>query len=133
MYTRKIVITGSIVVALSIAVTTGVVEASNGNGAGNRGYAAGHRMIPAAGQAVGTEYQAREQNRYQYQHQNRQREHNVSTSWTMESTDSGKGQYSNDKYLSQKDFQAWLYQNLEQTGQQLQYREDTENMAADAF
>jgi hypothetical protein len=133
MYTRKIVITGSIVVALSIAVTTGVVEASNGNGAGNRGYGAGHRTIPAAGQAVGTEHPAREQNQYRVQHQNRQREHNGSKSWTMESADSGKGQYSNDKYLSQKDFQAWLYQNLEQTGQQLQYREDTENMAADAF
>ena len=133
MYTRMTEISGRIVLALSVAVITGVVEASNGNGAGDRGYGAGYRTMPAAGQAAGTEHRTREQNQYRYQHQNRQREHNGSTSWTMESADSGKGQYSNDKYLSQKDFQAWLYQNLEQSGQQPQYREDAENMAADGF
>ena len=73
------------------------------------------------------------QKQYRYQHQNRQREHNGSTNWTMESADSGIGQYSNDKYLSQKDFQAWLYQNLEQNGQQLQYHGDIEKMAVDDF
>ena len=133
MYTRMIVKSGSIVIALSVAVTVGVVEASSGNDAGNRGYGAGNRTTPAAGQAAGTGHQVREQNRYRYQHQYRQREHNGNTRWTMESADSGKGQYSNDNYLSQKDFQAWLYQNLEQTGQQPQYREDAENMAADGF
>jgi hypothetical protein len=133
MYTRMISISGSIVVVLFVTATSGVVEASNRNGAGDRGYGAGHRTMTAAGSTAGTEHHAPEQNRYRYQHQNRQREHNGSTNWTVDSADSGKGQYSNDKYLSQKDFQAWLHQNLEQTGQRLQYREEAESLAADGF
>lgn len=133
MNKRIISISGGVVVVLSIAATGGIAAASNGYGSGDRGYGAVNRTMPAAGQAAGTEHQAREQNRYRYQHQKRQREHNDSTNWTMESADSGKGQYSNDKYLSQKDFQAWLYRNLEQSGQQLHYRKNAESMAADGY
>ena len=125
---RMITTSGSMAIALLVATTTGVVEAGNGKGASDRSYGAGYRTTPAAEQAAG---RAREQNRHQ--HQYRQREHNGSTNWTMESADSGKGQYSDDKYLSQKDFQAWLYQSLEQSGQQLQYQEDAESLAADGY
>jgi hypothetical protein len=126
MNTRLIVISGSILVALSVAVTTNVADAGNGN-------SAGYLMQPAVQQPTGTGHQTRDKNQYRNQHQKRQRQHNGNTNWNMESADSGKGQYSNDKYLNQKDFQAWLYQNLEQSGQQPQYQGNIETIAGDGL
>lgn len=128
MNTRLIAMSGSILVALSFAVTSNVVEAGNWNGAG-------HRMQPATQQPTGLGYQTQthDKNQFSNQHQNRQRQHNGNTNWNMESADSGKGQYSNDKYLNQKDFQAWLYQNLEQSGQQPQYQGSIETIAGDGL
>ena len=124
----------SILLAITVATASGVVEAGKGNGGGGQsgGYGSGNGAMYGSGQTTGHGYETRNSNQYRYQHQNQYRNGNGSNAkGDRQSFDSGTGQYSNDRYLNQEDFQAWLNQN--QSKAQTQNHNQVQNMAQDGL
>ena len=125
---------GSILIALTVAVVSTNAEAGKGNGgSAGQGYGSGNGAMVGAGPITGNGYTTNNSNQYRYQHQYQHREGKSNGNWTMDSADSGKGQYSDDRYLNQEDFQAWLNQNQNETKKQTQNRNQVETIARDAF
>lgn len=126
----------SILLAITVAAASGVVEAGKGNGGGagqNSDFGAGNGAMYGPGPTTGYGYEKLNSSQYRHQPQNQYRNDNGRAEWNMNSADSGKGQYSNDKYLNQKDFQAWLYQNQDQLKNQNQERNQGQTMFQDGL
>jgi len=136
MNTQFKVIFTSILYAITVAAAPGVVEAGKGNGGGGQsgGYGSGNGAMYGSGQTTGHGYETRNSNQYRYQHQNQNQYRNGNGSnakGDRQSFDSGTGQYSNDRYLNQEDFQAWLNQN--QSKAQTQNHNQVQNTAQDGL
>ena len=133
MNTRFTTILGSTVLALVVAMTGGVAEAGKGGGAGRQGGSPGHAggSTYGPGPAISQGFETRNSNQYQYRHQYQHR--NQNNVWNANSksasADTRKERYSDDRYLNQKDFQAWLNQeqpkNQHQNRVQDQYQAQT--------
>ena len=124
----------SILYAITIAAAPGVVEAGKGNGGGGQsgGYGSGNGAMYGSGQTTGPGYETPNSNQYRYQHQNQYRNGNGGIAQgDRQSFDSGTGQYSNERYLNQEDFQTWLNQN--QSKAQNHNHNQVQNMAQDGL
>ena len=104
---------GSILLAFTFAAASGVVDAGKGNGGGRQGggFTTGNGAMYGSGAASGSGSGQRNGNQHQYRHQHRHRHGNDNTRSGGSVAGVGNGTYSDDRYLSQKDFQAWLNQN----------------------
>jgi len=123
----------SILLAITVAATSGIVEAGrgsgNGGGGGNHsggGFGSGNGAMNSSGPSTGYGYEMRNSNQYKYQHQHRYR-----NGGGDHAAGSGTGQYKDDKYLNQQDFQAWLNQN--QSKARIQNHNQVQNMAQDGL
>ena len=108
-YTRTV---GSLLLATTVLTVSATAEAGNGSGGRQGGgFSGGPGAMHGSdtGAAYGTEN--RNGNQYQYKHQHRH-QNGTGNTWRKQSGgSSGDSQYSDDRRLSQKDFQAWLNQN----------------------
>ena len=117
----KAIVTG-IFYVITVAAASGVAEAGKNNGGGQSGgFGSGNGAMYGAGPTTGHGYQTRNNNRYRHQNQHQYRNGNGhNAKGDRQNFDTGTDQYSNDRYLNQKDFQAWLYQNQSQNHIQVQ-------------
>ena len=121
----------SILLAITVAAASGVVEAGRGggNGAGSHsggGFGSGNGAMYGSGPATGYGYETRNSNQYRHQRQHQYRSGNGGNA-----AGPGTGQYSDDKYLNQQDFQAWL--NQDQSKARTQNHNQVQNMAQDGL
>jgi len=123
----------SILLAITVAATSGFVEAGRG-GAGNGGggshncgdFSSGNGAMYGSSPSTGYGYETRSSNQYRHQHQHQYRNGNGGIA-----AGSGAEQYSDDNYLNQQDFQAWLNQNRSKA--QTQNHNQVQNMAQDGL
>ncbi len=106
---------GAVLVAMALVTASAGVQAGKDNGGGgqhgNPGMASG--AVPGNGQAYGHGTNERSDSQYQqqYQHQHRSRQHGSDNVWSSgPETGEGNAPYSDDRRLSQRDFQTWLGQ-----------------------
>ena len=132
---------GSILLAVTVAVASGAVEAGKGSGNGGgssssgsygSGYGSGNSAMYGPGQMTGQGYETRNSNQYRHQNQHRNHNGNGSAQGNRYTANPGNNsQYSNDKYLNQKDFQAWL--NQSQNKAQTQTQNQVQNRVQDGL
>lgn len=121
----------SIVLAITVAASSGVVEAGRGGGNGGGSHSggdfgSGNGAMYGSGPSTVYGYETRNSNQYRHQHQHRYRNGNGD-----HAAGSGTGQYNDDKYLNQQDFQAWL--NQDRSKAQTQNHNQVQNMAQDGL
>jgi len=132
----------SMLLAVTVAVASGAVEAGKGSGNGGgssssgsygSGYGSGNSAMYGPGQTTGQGYETRNSNQYRHQNQHRYHNGNGSAQGNRYSADPGKSQFSSDKYLNQKDFQAWLNQSQSKTQNKAQNQNQVQNMDQDGL
>ena len=117
-------------VLLSLASGSAIAGKNSGNGSGyNSHYRNGNGSMNSTGQAYGSGYGSQNSSHYRYQHQRRHQHNDSQSQWKVNSADSGNDRHSNEKYLNQRDFQAWLKQGQVQPKNQNQNRYQEQNMA----
>lgn len=116
-----------ILLAITVAATSAVVEAGKGSGKGG-GSGSGNGATHGSGPSTGYGYGTRNSNQYKYQHQHQYQYRNGNGD---HAAGSGSGQFNDDKYLNQQDFQAWLEQN--QSKARTQNHNQVQNMAQDGL
>jgi|GEM_PF-5190686 len=103
---------GTLMVIAFVAAST-AVEAGKGNGGGRQGgaYSTGGGSMSGSGQGYNYGAGTRDNNQYQYRHQHQhQHRHKNGSENGWSGNTGGESRYSDDRRLSQKDFQTWLSQ-----------------------
>jgi hypothetical protein len=125
----------SILLAIKEAAASGVVAAGKGGGNGGGGgsgsgnastYGPGNGSMYSSASTTGYGDETRNSNQYRHQHQHQYRKGNGG-----QAADYGTGQFIDDKYLNQQDFQAWLNQSQHKTRNQ--NHNQVQNMAQDGL
>lgn len=109
-----------VLLAVSIAGIAGNVYAGKGRPQAHNSSGFQSGAIYGSGAAAGHANAQRNSNQNQHRYQN-QHKNAHGNAWSKQAgKGSGEGLYSNDRRLSQKDFQAWLNQNQVQSKSQNQ-------------
>jgi hypothetical protein len=109
---------GGALMAIAFVAASTVVEAGKGNGGGRQGggYSTGGSSMSGSGYTYNYGSGTRNDNQYQHRHQHQYRHKHGSDSAWSDNTGT-ENRYSDDRRLSQKDFQTWLSQGENRNGQ----------------
>ena len=110
---------GAVLVVMALVTASAGVQAGNSHGGqrGNPGMANGAMPVNGQTYGQGTHRRSDSQYQHQYQHQHRSR-HGSDNVWSSSpETGAADGPYSDDRRLSQRDFQTWLGQGENATKQ----------------